>query len=204
MIDAPKVRSWFLNRDGTQLVQVQSDAFMRNWRQSGSTKGVSTIYPHYDSLRASLLKDFGAFSTFAADNGWRTILPRQCEITYVNHVRVPDGVGTHASVSRVLRCYSELADSFLPRSEDSRFIIRYAIRQAGDFKGRLTVTVQPAYLIETNDEILNLTLVARGAPLGAGLDGSLAFLDLGHEWIVRGFSELTTDEMQAFWGRTVL
>jgi uncharacterized protein (TIGR04255 family) len=201
-VDAPKVRSWFLDRTGTQLIQVQSDAFVRNWRQREGPKGAPTTYPHYETLRASLIDDFRTFASFAGETGWRTLAPRQCEVTYVNHVRVPGPEGSHSSVARVLRCFSELGGGFLPKSEDSRFAIRYPIRVGSQFKGRLIVTVQPAYVIETGEEILNLSLVARGAPLGTGLDGSLAFLDLGHEWIVRGFTELTTEEMHTFWGRT--
>src|SRR5215471_12534529 len=33
IVKAPHVRSWFLNRDGTQLIQVQRDMFARNWRR---------------------------------------------------------------------------------------------------------------------------------------------------------------------------
>jgi hypothetical protein len=49
--------------------------------------------------------------------------------------------------------------------------------------------------------MFRFTLTARGQPLGTGLAGVLEFLDLGREWIVTGFDELTTPEMHRLWGR---
>lgn len=51
-------------------------------------------------------------------------------------------------------------------------------------------------------EILNLNMVARGTPTPSDIDGAIAFLRLGHEWIVRAFAEITTPEMHAKWKRT--
>ena len=46
-------------------------------------------------------------------------------------------------------------------------------------------------------------LFARGAPIGDGLEGALAFLDLGHDWLVRAFKSLTTLEMHKEWGMQI-
>jgi hypothetical protein len=75
-------------------------------------------------------------------------------------------------------------------SDDSRFL------------GRLNVSVQPAYVNATREEILSMTLTARGEPLRADTDGVLDFLDMGHNWIVRGFTQLTTPKMHELWGRS--
>jgi hypothetical protein len=44
-------------------------------------------------------------------------------------------------------------------------------------------------------------MIARGKPLSPDVDGALRFLNIGHEWIVRGFTELTTPEMHSKWDR---
>lgn len=41
------VRCWFINGDDTQLVQVQNDCFIRNWRKTETTPD----YLHYDVIR---------------------------------------------------------------------------------------------------------------------------------------------------------
>ena len=47
--------------------------------------------------------------------------------------------------------------------------------------------------------VLNLT--ARGEPLGDGVNGAFAFLELARDWIVKGFDELTRPEMHRVWER---
>ena len=46
-----------------------------------------------------------------------------------------------------------------------------------------------------------MNLMAREAPIGAGIDGAFEFFDLGRVWVVRGFADLTTDSMQSSWER---
>jgi hypothetical protein len=46
-----------------------------------------------------------------------------------------------------------------------------------------------------------LTLTARGRPGSDGIPGVLQFLDVGREWIVRGFTSITTATMHKIWGR---
>jgi hypothetical protein len=47
--------------------------------------------------------------------------------------------------------------------------------------------------------VMNLT--ARGRPDEESIEGALRFLDIGREWIVRGFAAVTTPEMHAIWRR---
>jgi hypothetical protein len=50
-------------------------------------------------------------------------------------------------------------------------------------------------------EVILLIFKARGRPDGAGIDGVLRFLDIGHEWGVRAFLALSSAKMQIAWGR---
>ena len=68
--------------------------------------------------------------------------------------------------------------------------------------GRLHATLQPAWKKIDNSPILVLNMTARGVPLGKGIDGAFSFFDLGREWIVKGFAEITTPEMQRTWGKS--
>jgi len=34
-----------------------------------------------------------------------------------------------------------------------------------------------------------------------GVEDAMAFLDVGHEWVVRGFTSVTTTSMQSKWGK---
>jgi hypothetical protein len=48
---------------------------------------------------------------------------------------------------------------------------------------------------------VQLRLTARGLPDGQDLDGVLAWMDLGREWIVRGFADITSPSAHALWER---
>ena len=48
---------------------------------------------------------------------------------------------------------------------------------------------------------MNLTF--RGRPLSDDYDGVKRFFDLGHNWVVGGFDELTTEQMHDVWNRTL-
>jgi hypothetical protein len=67
--------------------------------------------------------------------------------------------------------------------------------------GRLHVAAEPAIRRSTGEEVYRITLTARGAPTGTGGDDVFGFLDLGREWIVRGFASITTEKMHQAWGR---
>jgi hypothetical protein len=47
-----------------------------------------------------------------------------------------------------------------------------------------------------------ITLTARGEPCGAGIEGVRRFFDIGREWIVKGFTALTSSQMHTEWRRT--
>jgi hypothetical protein len=65
--------------------------------------------------------------------------------------------------------------------------------------GRLHIALQPGY--GGSQAMFVLTLTARGRPSGPTNADVLAFLDIGREHIVRGFTSVTSTEMHAKWGR---
>jgi hypothetical protein len=67
--------------------------------------------------------------------------------------------------------------------------------------GRLHIQAAVVAYLGTESKAVQLTLTARGQPLGAGIDGIIAFLNLGREYIVRGFTSFTTPQMHETWGR---
>ena len=69
-------------------------------------------------------------------------------------------------------------------------------------QGRLHVNAIPGVRQRDKKKILRLELTACGKPLESSIDASLSWIDLGHEWVVRGFTSLTRSEMHEKWGRT--
>ena len=49
---------------------------------------------------------------------------------------------------------------------------------------------------------MTLNLISLGRASSPDLAGALDFMDLAHEWIVRGFTSMTTAEAHEHWRRT--
>ncbi len=189
----PEARCWYLNASGTELIQLQRDRFVRNWRKvTGSEE-----YPSYDLLKPRLEHDWARLLAFLEREELGRPEVNQCEVTYINHLAVD--VETLGSAHRFARGLSSLAGEFLPEPETTQLQVRYLM---GDKKGRLHVAVEPGVRLDDRHPVLQLGLTARGSPVSSRLEDILAWFDLGHEWVVRGFTDFTRSEMHKTWERT--
>jgi len=190
----PDARCWFINDSGTQLIQVQRDRFIRNWRRTS----VEQAYPSYDVLKPRFAEDWDGFCEFLASEKLGQPDANQCEVTYVNHIPQGEGWTTVGETQHVLSLLASPSREFLPEPEILTLNSRYVMP---DKKGRLHVTLQPAVQRPDGLLVLQLTLTARGRPSSARREDILSWLDMGHEWVVRGFADITTAEMHTRWGR---
>jgi uncharacterized protein (TIGR04255 family) len=195
----PMLRSWFLNDRGDQLIQVQQDRFIHNWRKVGD----EDEYPRYKRLIASFTEELVEFGAFLKDEGIGDLALNQCEVTYVNHIIAGEGWEAPGELNKVLTVWSgTYSDEFLSEPEDVRLAIRYTIPSPDDSPlGRLHISAAPAFRMSDKKGVLVLTLTARCRPLENGLEGVKKSLDLAHNWMVRGFASITTRNMHQIWER---
>ena len=188
----PEARCWFLNSSGTELIQLQQDRFVRNWRKVTS----SDEYPSYDNLKPRFERDWKRLLEFLDREELGHPQVNQCEVTYINHLSVE--VDKLGSLDRFARSVSGLAGEFLPEPETAQLQVRYMM---GDKRGRLHVGVQPGIRRDDRRPVMQLGLTARGLPASSRIEDILAWFDLGHEWVVCGFADFTRSEMHATWER---
>ncbi len=195
----PAPRVWFVNAAGTELVQIQQDRFIRNWRK----KAESDQYPRYLFLRDQFTKDLEQFQSLVAQQGWGNIEPNQCEITYVNVIPAGGGWSVPGELGRVCTLFSPTySDEGLGIPEEAAVNSRYIISGDRDVAlGRLHVAIAPVVRTTDGSSAFRLSLTARGRLAEMGADAVLRFLDHGHESIVRGFASITTSDMHKLWGR---
>ena len=191
---AEKPRLWFLNENQTRLVQFQQDRLSVNWRRLSDEP-----YPRYDDTIRPMLVDAWARVERAAETLTGIALtPNMCEALYLNPIESGEVWQRHGELGRVLAPWSGSAsDDFLPEPTQARLEIEYPLPQ-GD--GILLVNLTPVRRIDDDRAVLMLQLIGRGQPKGPGFEGALEFLDLAHDWIVRGFKSITTPEMHRAWG----
>jgi uncharacterized protein (TIGR04255 family) len=193
-MEAPDLRCWFESEDEHTLVQIQSNHFILNWK-----KEADGSYPNYEeTIRPLFEREWKIFRNFLSLNGLKDPKIVQCEVTYTNHLEINEGWNTAADLGRVLPLLSLNKPSFLPPPEDIALTLRYRMPRDS---GRMTVRLTPAIRHKDGIEILVLSLASRGAPSESTDEAVMAWLDMGREWCVRGFTDLTSPEMHKIWKR---
>lgn len=188
-------RCWFLGETGLELIQLQKDRFLRNWRQLATKE----TYPRFQTLLDKFKLEWHEFAAFLDKEQLGQPRIDQCELTYINYIE--RGAGWEdlcSALDEVITVWSPRPKSFLPDPETVFWQAQYALPNG---RGRLRAQMKPAFRRKQLKPILILDLTARGAPENATLGASLAWMELAHEWIVRGFAELTTAKMHKLWGR---
>ena len=194
-VEPPPTR--FMFSADNHLLQIQSDWFAYNWRKSATRPA----YERYEAGRERFRAYLEKFSEFLEADLGAGLQPVQCEITYVNHIALRGPTAAAGPLGAVLRDVQPSAGAYLPEPHDAEFSSRYEMH-AEDVVGRLHVSARTAAVNRDSDALrVVLTLTARGAPASGDLSGVLRFVDSGREWIVRGFEDLTTSEMQDRWGK---
>jgi uncharacterized protein (TIGR04255 family) len=189
----PIPRSWFLNASGNEFIQVQPDRFLRNWRKLKADEH----YPRYDCLMAKFKAELQTFKAFLNEDSLDG-LPKinQCELCYVNHLEPGAGWKGFSELARLFTLVREQEQGFLPEPELFSWQSRYKL---ADNMGRLHIEAQPVFRSRDFKLIISLTLKARGAPRSSSEEDVFSWFDVAHEWIVRGFDQVTAPGMHAIW-----
>ena len=192
MYDKPPLpRLLFINSDENHLVQVQQDRFHQNWRKLKPGDN----YPRFGTLYPAFKKSWDFFKSFLKDMNVPEPVPDQYELTYVNQITQGEGWEKLADIEKVFRDFQcKTGDRFLPEPETLNWRRLYRLP---DKMGRLHTALKMASTKEGKRFML-FELTARGFG-DVSMDEWFA---TGREWIVRGFTDLTTDSIQkAIWKR---
>jgi len=189
-------RLWLQNSDGSQLLQLQQDRLVVNWRKLPK----DTPYPHYATIRAFLVEAWKRLSRVVEQIDLTLPAPSISEVLYVNRPEAGEGCDSPDGMSAIVAPWTgSMNDDFLPAPSGAGFFTRFELP---DGRGWLAIEGQSG---QSGDGrwITGLNLVSRGRASSPDLDGALDFMDLAHEWIVRGFTCITTAEAHERWGRTI-
>lgn len=190
--DMPRV--WFLNDSGNQLVQVQRDRFVHNWRKASAEED----YPRYPSVKSNFEKYWTGFCEFLQSED----LPRpevdQLELVYVNHIKQGEGWQSLADTQNLFTVFKwRTRSGFLPEPENARWSMKYLLP---DELGRLHADAMPIRIQEDGSLVMSLSMTVRGKPAGDTTDAEISdWYDVARKWIVKGFADLADEETDALW-----
>lgn len=192
----PSPRLWAKSRDGRHTIQIQQDALLLNWERDPDS---SIPYWPYQDRRRDLAQKLNSLDQYLREADIGTLRPTSCFATYINHVEYERADEFPQVLANLLTTWAnKTSDGWLPPVEHCNLHLTFPFAQQ---QGRLHVNVMPGVRREDKRRLLRMDLTARGTPHEATIDAALDWLDLGHEWIVRGFTSLTRETMHAKWRR---
>lgn len=191
-------RIWFINKQQNTLIQLQDNTFFFNWRRMEEEEA----YPRYSTIMQAFKKYLGIFDDFLKEEGLGSTHPKSCELTYINHIPKAEGWESLSDINQVFPDFSwnSTGKRFLPEPEHLAGQISFPLPKG---QGTLKLTLQ--YGQRKFDKWP--VLVLRNSATGLGADKSMGavwdWFEVAHEWIVRGFADLTGAKIQKdIWKRT--
>lgn len=198
-------RMWFLNDDGSQLLQIQRDRFAHNWRRVTKKQK----YPSFDKIFPKFGRDLRTFSALITRENIGKLKPDMVEVIYVNTIDTGGLPSPHGSMSKLIAPWSNrYSDSFLTHDkhvqklESWSFSNKHIIFGNGDTPiGRLYITAQPTTDKISKGKSVLLKLTARIILDKPTIKAALESVRFGHEIIVQAFASMTAKGMHKVWGR---
>ena len=192
----PLPRVWFLSEEGTRLLQLQSDRFYFNWRQTAEAEE----YVRFEPIYKDYVKYEQIVSAFALAQLGAELRPKRYEMTYVNVFEQGVEWSEFADVGKVLRGMNFVHDTAHLKGV-SQGIIRLEYAMQG-CPGTLQVQLATGRNTTKDLPVLRLELGAFVRVADHPDLDETSWFKAAHDAIVNGFCELTTEHaQQTFWKR---
>ncbi len=187
----PLRRMMLISADNHYVIQLQDSRFHLNWRKTKN----SDEYPRYPNIFAKFEGFWNELVTFATSIGLGSVKPKMYELTYVNHIdATARDFATNVARSVKMYKWEGVRPEFLPQPTSLSAMWQFTLPEG---KGNLNANLSHARRDQDDIVVLNMGCVGSAS---AAYDLRNWF-ETAHEWIVRGFTDLTTEEAHTKWGR---
>ena len=192
----PVGRMWFVNAAEDELIQVQPNRFVFNWRKRAAG------YPSFAVNQEKCVSAFREFQDFCRGSVSGTVPePTAVEVLYVNNIVAQPGESPSDLFQKAFRGIGWESNGAIIRKppEAARLDRVYEIP---DQRGRLYFEASLARF-SSDASGIQLNVTARVVPRSGDAFDLEAELFRAHDWVVWGFDDLTTKTVQVErWGRT--
>jgi uncharacterized protein (TIGR04255 family) len=182
----------FATDDDYELIQFQGDRLLHNWRKLANH---ANEYPRFDTIIGKFTGEIRRFEQFCSELQPQKLIIRQCELSYINHIRVAPGQLRVGEWLKFISFGEQEPDDFAATFR------RTITSGDGQPRGRL-ICESATNLDLSGEAFIALTLTVRGIPERPETDSALEFITRGREMIVRTFADITTESAHKAWGRT--
>jgi uncharacterized protein (TIGR04255 family) len=191
MESPPLRRMMCYSADKQYVAQIQDSRVHLNWRKLIP----ENQYPRYPQVHDKYQRLWQEFQNFIKREQVGEISPSRFELTYYNHIELGRDVAASLEQHIKLFRFSPIQASYLSPPESVNIVWKFAMpNQMGT--GTVTLTNGTN---QQGQNLLLLNLTCAGTPSEKYKEAD--WYEAAHEWIVRSFTELTTDQAHQKWGR---
>lgn len=183
-------RVWFIG--GSDLVQLQSDRLTYNWRKHADSDDYLRFADH---VRPAMIEAHDRLVAWLHERGYSEPPIDMFEVAYVNPIPLEPG-DEYASIVRSLRP-SDGSATILPQPSQIQMQHGFDMPETAGF---LRMDIRSVRRIADDAPMILMQLTAQGQ-VGGTFEDFLSRVDIAREWIVRGFADMTTEEMHSRWER---
>jgi uncharacterized protein (TIGR04255 family) len=186
-----------ISRDDSRLMQLQTNRIYVNWRNRPGGEA----YPRYPAIIHSLRGALEAFGAVVEGEKLGRVVPEACELSYINHLSPIEDSSEWLERHFVDMHWSLKQHHFLPAPKEFWSRLRFEMPGEG---ATLQSRIYPGKRAHDGEEVSVWELSARSKCADGNLDTALKWFEIGHEWIVRGFTDLSNPEAQrTLWRREI-
>jgi len=185
----PMPRYWLIAADDINLVQIQKNAFMFNWRRREDD------YPHYDNLKSGFDRYFSVFKDFVlSETDTKDLKVDGCELTYINTIESCDYWSSPRDTGNVIPSFSIPDIGVTPKVEPG-YNCTFVYVLADDLQ--LRVSVRNAQSVQDpKNPVLVLEIRALGRIGSANKFVADSWFERGHQAIIDCFVRMTNSKIQ--------
>jgi uncharacterized protein (TIGR04255 family) len=189
-------RTFLISGDDSYLLQVQNNRFFRNWRRREAE------YPHFDALSTDFLSELKEFRSFLTDEGLKESPISSLEVTYINWI--PDLRMEELLLPAAAAKLETDSMAAWPRNQSWQAVYECRDDDSENVVANLIAACAPAARttltgVEHGVQFA-FTYSHPGRP-AVGTDEIPELLTKARRYIVRSFTQLTTDEAHKHWLR---
>ncbi len=190
----PLRRVWFIHRNENELVQVQRNRFLYNWRE----REEGDEYPGYEKVINNFVRYLSLFQEFLVEENLGNIATKEYELTYIDLIPQGQGWENLGNLEKVFPNLLSLTGQGIP-STNVRVINWQTILDLPNGLGQLNIAIRSGQRKTNNQPLLHIQTRA----LSKGQSESMpAWFDAAHTTITELFLNLVSSEIQKkFWGR---
>ena len=190
----PLPRVWFIHKNENDLVQLQRNRFLHNWRK----RLPEDEYPGYARVIDNFEKYLSCLQAFLVEENLGSLVAQEYELTYIDLIPKGNGWENLRDLGRVFPNLLSLTRQSI-FSTDIRNINWQTVLALPNDLGQLRVALRNGTRVSDNQQFLHVEFNAHSnQPYQPMRD----WFDAAHDAVIELFSTLVSDEIQGkYWGR---